>query len=185
MTRARGAPPPATHLALLRGINLGGRNTLPRRDRVERFVEAGCRDARPSSERGTVQLTAHPHAVAPLSGLIAARLAERVGQRVPAVRRTADQLAAVARGIPRGGPAPAPRPSPCPLVPGGEGTARLADDADTGVRRRGHHDPHQPALGAAPAVIYVAGCYAVLALDELLAVLGAPVRDSLLPALPP
>ena len=37
-------------------------------------------------------------------------------------------------------------------------------------------------LGAAPAVIYVKGCYAVLPLEELLAVLGTPVRESLLPA---
>ena len=36
-------------------------------------------------------------------------------------------------------------------------------------------------LGAAPAMIYVAGCYTVLALEELLAVLGAPVRESLRP----
>jgi hypothetical protein len=34
-------------------------------------------------------------------------------------------------------------------------------------------------------VIYVAGCYAVFPLDELLAVLGVPVRESLLPAIPP
>lgn len=40
---------------------------------------------------------------------------------------------------------------------------------------------HQPRLGAAPAVIYANGCYAVLALEELLALLGTPVRDSLLP----
>ena len=41
---------------------------------------------------------------------------------------------------------------------------------------------HRATLGAAPAVLYVAGCAAVLALEELLAVLGAPVRESLLPA---
>lgn len=37
-------------------------------------------------------------------------------------------------------------------------------------------------LGAAPAVVYIDGCYAVLPLEELLAVLGTPVRESLLPA---
>jgi hypothetical protein len=55
---------------------------------------------------------------------------------------------------------------------------RLATVAIRRLRRAYH-----PALGAAPAVIYVAGCYAVLALEELLAVLGAPVRDSLRPTL--
>jgi len=49
--------------------------------------------------------------------------------------------------------------------------------AQRGIRRlrRMHH----PALGASPAVIYVAGCYAVLALEDLLGVLGLPVRESL------
>lgn len=37
------------------------------------------------------------------------------------------------------------------------------------------------ALGAAPAVIYLQGCYAIFALEELLAILGRSPRDSLLP----
>jgi hypothetical protein len=36
-------------------------------------------------------------------------------------------------------------------------------------------------LGPAPVVIYVDGRYAVLPLEEVLAVLGVPVRESLLP----
>lgn len=51
--------------------------------------------------------------------------------------------------------------------------------AQRGIRRL--RRVYQPTLGAAPAVIYVAGCYAVLALEEVLAVLGTPVRASLLP----
>ncbi len=54
---------------------------------------------------------------------------------------------------------------------------RLATRAIRRLRQQ-----HRAALGAAPAVIYVKGCYAVLPLEELLAVLGAPVRESLLPA---
>lgn len=53
--------------------------------------------------------------------------------------------------------------------------------AQMGIRRL--RQQWRPEVGAAPAVIYVAGCYAVLPLEELLAVLGAPVRESLLPAL--
>ena len=55
---------------------------------------------------------------------------------------------------------------------------RLASVAIRRLRQQ-----HQPALGAAPAVIYIAGCYAVLALEDLLAALGTPVRESLRPAL--
>ena len=41
---------------------------------------------------------------------------------------------------------------------------------------------YEPALGAAPAVIYIGEGDAVLALEELSALLGRPVRDSLLPS---
>jgi hypothetical protein len=41
---------------------------------------------------------------------------------------------------------------------------------------------HQPQLGTAPAVLYVAGCYGVFSLEELLDVLGTAPRESLLPA---
>jgi hypothetical protein len=41
----------------------------------------------------------------------------------------------------------------------------------------------QRELGSAPAVLYVAGCYGVFSLEEVLDVLGAAPRESLLPAL--
>jgi hypothetical protein len=41
----------------------------------------------------------------------------------------------------------------------------------------------QRELGTAPAVIYLAGCYGVFALEELLSLLGTPARESLLPDL--
>jgi hypothetical protein len=40
----------------------------------------------------------------------------------------------------------------------------------------------QRELGTAPAVIYLAGCYGVFSLEELLGLLGSPARESLLPA---
>jgi hypothetical protein len=39
----------------------------------------------------------------------------------------------------------------------------------------------QRELGSAPAVLYVAGCYGVFSLEEVLAPLGAAPRESLLP----
>jgi hypothetical protein len=41
----------------------------------------------------------------------------------------------------------------------------------------------QRELGTAPAVIYIAGCYGVFSLEELLRLLGTAPRESLLPAL--
>jgi hypothetical protein len=54
---------------------------------------------------------------------------------------------------------------------------RLASVAIRRLRRQ-----RQRALGNAPAVIYLAGCYGVFALEELLSLLGTPARESLLPA---
>jgi hypothetical protein len=57
------------------------------------------------------------------------------------------------------------------------GGAKLAQ---RGIRRL--RQVRRPEVGAAPVVVYAAGCYAVLALEELLALVGTPVRASLLPA---
>jgi hypothetical protein len=51
--------------------------------------------------------------------------------------------------------------------------------AKKGIRRL--RRAYRRELGAAPVVVYVAGCYAVLSVEELLAALGRPVRESLLP----
>src|SRR5512135_229216 len=55
---------------------------------------------------------------------------------------------------------------------------RLAAMAIRRLRRQ-----RQRELGSAPAVLYVAGCYGVFSLEELLEVLGSAPRESLLPAL--
>jgi hypothetical protein len=51
--------------------------------------------------------------------------------------------------------------------------------AKKGIRRLRRE--YRRELGAAPVVVYVAGCYAVLSVEELLAALGRPVQESLLP----
>jgi hypothetical protein len=55
---------------------------------------------------------------------------------------------------------------------------RLAAMAIRRLRRQ-----RQRELGSAPAVLYVAGCYGVFSLEEVLDVLGAAPRESLLPAI--
>jgi hypothetical protein len=55
---------------------------------------------------------------------------------------------------------------------------KLARMAIRRLRRR-----RERALGNAPAVLYLAGCYDVCALEELLSLLGSPARESLLPDL--
>lgn len=91
---------PATYVALLRGINVGGKNKLPMKSLLELFVEAGCRDARAYIQSGNVIFQADPNVVAPLSGLITARIGECFGYRVPVLLRTTEQIAAVIRHNP-------------------------------------------------------------------------------------
>ena len=55
---------------------------------------------------------------------------------------------------------------------------RLAGMAIRRLRRQ-----RQRELGSAPAVLYVAGCYGIFSLEEVLALLGAALRESLLPTL--
>ncbi len=85
----------ATHLALLRGINVGGKNKLPMKDLVGMFVEAGCRDVRTYIQSGNVVFSADPDAITPLSGIISGHIADRFGYRVPVIMRTITQLADV------------------------------------------------------------------------------------------
>jgi hypothetical protein len=53
--------------------------------------------------------------------------------------------------------------------------------AETGIRRL--RQQHRREWGGAPVVVYLDGCYAILALEDFLAYLGTPVRTSLLPDL--
>jgi uncharacterized protein (DUF1697 family) len=83
---------PATHVALMRGINVGGKNKLPMKDLAEMFAGAGCRDVRTYIQSGNVVFTAPRGVATKLPGLVAARIAERFGYRTPVVLRTADEL---------------------------------------------------------------------------------------------
>lgn len=90
----------ATYVALLRGINVGGKNKLPMSDLRDMFTEVGCRDARSYIQSGNVIFRADPAVVASLAGSVTARIAERFGYRVPVLLRTADEIGAVIRHNP-------------------------------------------------------------------------------------
>jgi uncharacterized protein (DUF1697 family) len=91
---------PVTHVALLRGINVGGKNKLPMKDLVEMFVEAGCGDVRSYIQSGNVIFSAAPALSARLPNLISAQVAKRFGYKIPVVLRTSEQLGKVIRNNP-------------------------------------------------------------------------------------
>ena len=90
----------ADYVALLRGINLGGRNKLPMRDLSAMFVEAGCTAVRTYIQSGNVVFDAPPELAARLPDVIAARIAGEFGYRTPVVQRTAAQMREVVTGNP-------------------------------------------------------------------------------------
>jgi uncharacterized protein (DUF1697 family) len=85
-----------THLALLRGINVGGKNKLPMDVLLEMFIEAGCKDVRTYIQSGNVIFNASKHVSARISDGITTRIAERLGYRTPVILRTTEQLRDVA-----------------------------------------------------------------------------------------
>jgi uncharacterized protein (DUF1697 family) len=84
-----------TYLALLRGINVGGKNRLPMKDLVALFVSAGCGDVRTYIQSGNVIFRAGPGITTRLPGLITTEIGTRFGYQVPVVLRTTDQIGKV------------------------------------------------------------------------------------------
>ncbi len=82
----------APYLALLRGINVGGKNKLPMKDLVEIFTAAGCADVRTYIQSGNVLFRASPGSLAQLPNLIVTRITDRFGYRTPVILRTVEQL---------------------------------------------------------------------------------------------
>lgn len=83
---------PDTYVALLRGINVGGKNKLPMKDLVDMFAAAGCEAVRSFIQSGNVIFHAEPEISAQVPGLVAGQIAERFGYRTPVVLRTLDQF---------------------------------------------------------------------------------------------
>ena len=89
-----------TFVALLRGINVGGKNMLPMKDLVAMFERAGCGRVRHYIQSGNVVFDAPAPLAAKISSLVTADIAKRAGLRVPLVVRTSAELAKVARTNP-------------------------------------------------------------------------------------
>ncbi len=90
----------SSHVALLRGINLGGKNRLSMSALSAVFTEAGCTDVRTYIQSGNIAFRAAPRVAASLAEEVARRIERRHGLRVPVVLRTARELERVARNNP-------------------------------------------------------------------------------------
>ena len=87
-------------MALLRGINVGGKNLLPMKDLACLFADAGCADVRTYIQSGNVLFRVNPAKAGGLPGQIAKGIADRFGYRTPVLLRTVEELGATIRNNP-------------------------------------------------------------------------------------
>lgn len=93
MPRAPRTTPPA-HVALLRGVNVGGKNRLPMQELAALFEAAGCTGVRTYIQSGNVAFRADARTAKTLAGTNEAAIAQRFGFTAPVVLRSGDALAA-------------------------------------------------------------------------------------------
>ena len=89
-----------TWVALLRGVNVGGKHILPMKQLVEMFSEAKCVNVRSYIQSGNVVFAAPPKVVKGLPALLEKKIEERFGFSAPIVLRNRDEMARVARSNP-------------------------------------------------------------------------------------
>lgn len=98
-------PSGAAYVALLRGINVGGKHCLPMKDLAALFEQAGCRAVRTWIQSGNVVFRA-PASVARLApALVERAIRERYGFAAPVIARSAAELREVVERNPFAGAA--------------------------------------------------------------------------------
>jgi uncharacterized protein (DUF1697 family) len=85
----------SSYLALLKGINVGGKNKLPMQDLKDIFIRAGCTEVRTFIQSGNVIFNSSPDLVHQIAGRVSTAIQERFGYEVPVLLRSAGQLAGV------------------------------------------------------------------------------------------
>jgi uncharacterized protein (DUF1697 family) len=84
------------HVALLRGINVGGKNRLPMKDLVAMFHDSGCSDVQTYIQSGNVLFRADTTLARRAPGLIEKAISDRLGLRIPVLTRTTAELEDIA-----------------------------------------------------------------------------------------
>ena len=88
------------YVALLRGINVGGKNILPMKDLVALFSDTGCADPRSYIQSGNVIFRAQPSVASRLPTVIVNAIADRFGFNAAVVLRSAEELRSVVKENP-------------------------------------------------------------------------------------
>lgn len=88
------------YVALLRGINVGGKNRLLMADLAEMFARAGCADVRTYIQSGNVVFAAGAAAAGRVPRAVPAMVLERFGFAPSVIVRTGSEVAGVVAGNP-------------------------------------------------------------------------------------
>ncbi|MGB8329831.1 MAG: DUF1697 domain-containing protein [Polyangiales bacterium] len=88
------------YVALLRGVNVGGKNKLPMSSLVALFADAGCDDLQTYIQSGNVVFRAKDDLARQIPGAISKAISDRLGLRVPVITRSIDQLRSLAGSNP-------------------------------------------------------------------------------------
>lgn len=84
-----------TYVALLRGINVGGRNRLPMAELARSFEQAGCVSVRTYIQSGNVVFAAAPSIALNARESVGAAVSARMGTDIPVILRSVADLARV------------------------------------------------------------------------------------------
>ena len=83
------------YAALLRGINVGGKNKLPMKELVAVFVEVGCKDVETYIQSGNVVFNAPAAAAKRVQGAVSEAIQKQFGFQVPLIVRSGADLAKI------------------------------------------------------------------------------------------
>jgi len=93
--KGRGAKRVPRHVALLRGINVGGKNMLPMKELAEIFATTRCSDVVTYIQSGNVVFCAEDKIAKGLGDAITRQVEKQFGLKVPVVLRSAAELQVV------------------------------------------------------------------------------------------
>ena len=85
---------PNRYVALLRGINVGGKNMLPMKQLAMIFEAAGCSDVETYIQSGNVVFKAEARIMRGLAAALFSQIEEQFGCKVPVVLRSVTELRA-------------------------------------------------------------------------------------------
>jgi uncharacterized protein (DUF1697 family) len=89
-----------SYVALLRGINVGGKHKLPMKDLAELLATTHCKNIRTYIQSGNVVFSATQAVARGLVTEVATKIGERFGFAVPVVIRSAAEMVEVVRNNP-------------------------------------------------------------------------------------